>query len=87
MVKSAGIFLTMSSNVTIGRIAIIKSLVLSQMTYLFSVLPNQSNDFIKKIEQILFKFIWNGKSDKVKREMMHCSKEASGVKMTNILFY
>jgi exonuclease III len=68
----------------IGKITIIKSLALSQMTYLLSVLPNPQPKFIKKIEQTLFKFIWNGKPDKVKRDVMYCKKEYGGLKMTNI---
>ena len=51
----------------IGKITVVISLALSQMTYLFSVLPSPPSEFIKRLEQILFKFIWNGKPDKIKR--------------------
>lgn len=68
----------------IGKITIVKSLALSQLTYLFSVLPSPPNEFIKRLEQILFKFIWNGKPDKIKREILYCNKEDGGLKMTNI---
>ena len=54
------------------------------MTYLFSVLPSPPSEFIKRLEQILFKFIWNGKPDKIKRDILYCSKEDGGLKMTNI---
>ena len=54
------------------------------MTYLFSVLPSPPSEFIKTSEQILFKFIWNGKPDKIKREILYCSKEDGDRKMTNI---
>ena len=50
----------------IGKITIIKTLALSQLTYLFSVLPSPPLDFMKKIEKLLFKFIWNDKQDRVK---------------------
>ena len=68
----------------IGKITIVKSLALSQLTYLFSVLPNPPNNFMKKLEQTLFKFIWNGKPDKINRDTMYCNKEDGGLKMTNV---
>ena len=54
------------------------------MTYLFSVLPSTNSDFIKRLGQILFKFIWNDKSDKIKREVLYCNKEDGGLKMINV---
>ena len=36
----------------IGKITICKSLALSQMTYLFSVLPSPSNEFIKRLQHV-----------------------------------
>ncbi len=68
----------------IGKITIVKSLALSQLTYLFSVLPTPSNNFMKKLEQTLFKFIWKGKPDKISREIMYCNKSEGGLKMTNV---
>ena len=68
----------------IGKITIIKSLALSQLTYMFSILPCPPNDFIKKLENVLFKFIWNNKPDKIKRQVLYGTKENGGLKMTNI---
>ena len=50
----------------IGRIHIIKTFILSKVQY------NWSNDsvprqFIKLLNRIIFKFIWNGKREKIKR--------------------
>ena len=71
----------------IGKIAIVKSLALSQLTYMFSILPNPSQEFMKKVEKALFKFIWNNKPDKVKREVLYSTKENGGLKMTNIAHF
>ena len=57
---------------------------LSQLTYLFSILPDPPIDLIKKVEKILFKFIWNGKPDEIKRDVIYCKKEMGGLNMTNI---
>ena len=46
-----------------GRVTVLKSLALSQVTHLImvdSILPN----FLKMIEGIIFKFIWSGKTEK-----------------------
>ena len=49
----------------LGKITIIKSFLLSKMTYVFSVLPT-SQEFIKQLNTIIFNFLWNG-SDKITR--------------------
>ena len=49
-----------------GRVTVLKSLALSQVTHLImvdSIPPN----FLKMIEGIIFKFIWSGKTEKIKR--------------------
>ena len=68
----------------IGKITIIKSLALSQLTYLFSTLSNPPENYIKKLEHVLFKFIWKGKPDKINRNTLCGKKENGGLKMTNI---
>ena len=49
----------------IGKIQVIKSLVLSQLTYILTPLAtNQS--FINEINDIFYRFLWNNKGDKIK---------------------
>ena len=50
-----------------GKIAVIKSLGLSQLIVLLSVLPDPPSHFIKELDSVIYKFIWSGKPDKVKR--------------------
>ena len=50
-----------------GKITIIKSLALSKLIYLISILPNPPDDFTNKVNDIIFKFVWDKKPDKVKR--------------------
>ena len=52
---------------TLGKITVIKSLMLSRITHLFLSLPNPCNRFIKDLTLLFYKFIWNGKRDKIKR--------------------
>ena len=41
------------------KITIIKSFLLSKMTYVFSVLPTPE-EFIKQLNTIIYNFLWNG---------------------------
>ena len=71
----------------IGKVAIIKSLAISKITFLLSVLPNPPDDFLKRIEKSFFNFIWNGKQDKIKRETTYNKIEDGGLNMTNIYLF
>ena len=46
----------------VGKITIFKIILLSKLNPLFSVLPKPSARWVKKLEQILFKFTWNKKN-------------------------
>ena len=54
----------------LGKITLIKSFAISQFVYLFTVLPNPPQSFIKDLNTILYNFIWNSKPDKVKRTVL-----------------
>ena len=48
-----------------GKVTIIKSLLISKMLYVFSILPT-SEDFIKQLNSIIYNFLWKG-PDKIAR--------------------
>ena len=68
----------------LGKIAVIKSLGLSQLIFLFSVLPDPPAQFTKELESIVFKFIWSGKPDKVKRLTIIGDYAEGGLRMCHI---
>ena len=68
----------------IGRITIIKTFALSQLTFLFQVLPNPPSTFIKELETYLFRFIWAGKPDKIKRTTLINTLDQGGLGATHI---
>ncbi|XP_078335420.1 uncharacterized protein LOC144626204 [Crassostrea virginica] len=45
----------------IGRISLIKSLLISQMNHLFISLPTPPNKFINDLNNILYNFLWKSK--------------------------
>ena len=63
------------------KITVIKSLMLSRITHPFLSLPNRCNRFIKDLTLLFYKFIWNGKRDKIKRTTLCKSLEEGGNKI------
>ena len=70
----------------IGKILIIKSLVLPVFTFLASCTVTPVI-YVKQIEKILFDFIWEGKKDKVKRNTIIGNLKDGGLNMPDIVSY
>ena len=68
----------------IGRISIVKALLLSKLVHLFMALPNPSESCIKELERLLFRFVWGGKNDKVKRTKLVQNHAKDGLNMIQI---
>ncbi|XP_071114802.1 uncharacterized protein [Haliotis cracherodii] len=67
-----------------GKITVVKTLILSTLVHIFSALPNPSKAFIDQLNRILFNFIWSGKRDKIKRDYLKRNYSQGGLKMTDI---
>ena len=65
-----------------GRICIIKTLAISKLVYNTSVLTAPPK-FTSEVNDICFKFIWNFKPDKVKRNTLIGPKEKGGLNMVD----
>ena len=52
---------------------------MSQLMYLISVIPNPSESMKKDLENILFKYLWNGKQDKIKRKFVMSPTSRGGL--------
>ena len=66
----------------LGKIIIIKSFLLSKMTYVFSVLPTPQ-EFIKQLNTIIYNFLWNG-PDKIARLAVINDIKYGGLRLTDI---
>ena len=51
----------------LGKVTVIKSLVLSKVVHLLISLPSPSIKTINEINKMIYKFLWNGGPDKIKR--------------------
>ena len=66
-----------------GRVTVLKCLALSQITHLI-IVDSIPPTFLKMIESIIFKFIWNGKTEKIKRVSLMEEYSKGGIKMLDI---
>ena len=67
----------------LGKIIVIKSLLASQLIYSLSPLPTTSG-YLKEINSLLYKFLWNGKCNKIERIHMINDYPKGGLKMLDI---
>ena len=68
----------------LGRITIIKTLLIPKLTHLFISLPDPPQKLIKELDEIIYRFMWGGKTHKIKKSVMCKSYEEGGYKMINI---
>ena len=68
----------------IGRVTVVKSLLLPILNHLFIALPNPNNDILSSLNNCFFEFIWNSKIDKVKRQTVTQDYLKGGLKMVDV---
>uniref|UniRef100_A0AAY5KQL8 Reverse transcriptase domain-containing protein n=1 Tax=Esox lucius TaxID=8010 RepID=A0AAY5KQL8_ESOLU len=72
----------------IGRINLVKMMWLSKFIFLFQCIPlTPPKTFFKEINSIITSFIWAGKTPRIKRNLLFCSKREGGLKLPNIELY
>ena len=67
-----------------GKVYLVKSVALSQLTYAMSVLPQPKPDLIKRIEDIIFQFIWGKKRARVKKDILKREYKKGGLKVPDV---
>jgi hypothetical protein len=68
----------------LGTITVIKTLALPILVQCFTVLPDPPDHIIKSLQNIFYTFIWNGKTDNIKRSTLICDYSNGGLKMPHI---
>ena len=69
----------------LGRIIIIKSLLVSQLIYKFSVLPTPDTDTLKSVEKVLLDYLWNNKKHFIDKNIIIGDLCNGGLRMVDIL--
>ena len=70
----------------LGKITVLKSLIVSQLTYISSPLPT-NQCAISEVNTLFFKFLWDGKGDKIKRDIMLSDYEDGSIRMIDIRLF
>ena len=69
----------------ISRITVVKSLLVPLLTHLFISLPSPKIDFIKRLNDLLYNFVWDGRAKiKKKKKFFIKNYEEGGMKMIDI---
>jgi hypothetical protein len=71
----------------IGKITVIKSLVLPIITHILSSLPDPHPNIVKEIEDMFILFIWNKHRGKVKRQTLKRNIKEGGLNMVDVNTY
>ena len=67
----------------LGKITVIKNNLISQCVHLLSTIL-RSETFLKTLNTIMYKFLWNEKPDKIRRSTISLYYMQGGMKMINI---
>ena len=70
-----------------GKVTVLKSSIISQVSYLLSVLFVPDSVTLQKIDKLIFNFLWNGKTPKVRRATIIGNINEGGMKMPDIFSF
>lgn len=71
----------------LGRVAILKSLILSKLIHLWILLPDPPDQSIQLLQNLCFQFVWNGKKDKIARKTSVKTVKQGGLNIPDIRKY
>ena len=53
----------------LGRVAVLKSLILSKIVYLWILLPNPPDKLVDALQKTMYELVWNRKQDRISRKI------------------
>ena len=71
----------------LGKIVVVKIILLSKLNHLFSSLPAPTISLLKELSDIFFKFVWSNKPEKINRDVTILDYSMGGLKMTLGVLY
>ena len=71
----------------IGRVAVLKSLILSKIVFLWILLPNPPEEIVNAIQTDIFHFVWNKKNDRLSRKISHKNIQQGGIGIPDVRKY
>ena len=70
----------------LGKITVLKTQIASQLVYILSPVPS-NHSAIAEINNIFFNFLWDGKGEKIKCDIMINHYENGGLEMIDIKLF
>ena len=67
----------------LGKIVVLKRLIASQLVYILSPLPTKHAS-LDEINNMFYSFLWSGRGDKIKPDIMISDYKNGGLRMTDI---
>jgi len=71
----------------VGRVAVLKSLILSKIVHLWILLPHPPDHYMSELQNLCFNFVWNGKNDKINRKCSIKPVKKGGLNIPNVKKY
>ena len=71
----------------VGRVSILKSLILSKLTYLWILLPNPPNSILCDIQKSIFEFVWGFKRNRINKKVSTKNIAEGGIGIPDIKNY
>jgi exonuclease III len=68
----------------LGRVAVLKSLILSKLVHLWLLLPNPPDVIVKELQTSVFQFVWGRKNDKISRKIAVKNIEHGGIGIPDV---
>ena len=68
----------------IGRIHIIKTMAGSQLVYNFSSIISPDEQYMRKVESLFYKFLWNSETERIRRNTIIAPYDQGGLQMLDI---
>ena len=71
----------------IGKITVVKAMVISKIVHILSALPDPNSEDVKALNSIIFKFIWSDAPDKIKRKKLVQNYDRGGLRMIDLVSF
>ena len=71
----------------LGKITVIKTILISKIVHILISLPSPSAKILNKINKVLYKFLWGGKPDQIKRTVCVLKPKDGGLGMVDIVTF
>ena len=69
---------------TLGRITVLKTLIIPHINYPLLTLPSPSDEFLSNLNSLFYNFVWNAKPDRISRNQAVQSYADGGLKMVDV---